>query len=183
MASLSTKLRLLSTLLLFPFRAFLNRVGIGLDIAGNVNSCYLKEFNRVPASEKAVILPHCLTGDKCRAHFSKEEGVLCMKCGDCRCGEILALCREKGWQFYISPSTNFTKRLTERKDIRAAIGAACAYEIERGIKSTRITGRGVHLKKRRLIPQVIVAARYDCIHNEIDWEELRSMIIAGKDNA
>ncbi|MCK9363899.1 MAG: DUF116 domain-containing protein [Syntrophales bacterium] len=181
MTSISRKLRLLFTLLFYPFRAFLNRLGIGLDIAGNVNSCYREEFDRLPPSEKAVILPHCLIGDKCRAHFSKNEGVLCMKCGDCRCGEILALCKEKGWQFYISPSTNFTKRLTERKDIRAAIGAACAYEIERGIKSTRITGRGVHLKGRRLIPQVIVAERYDCLHNDIDWEELRNMIISGRD--
>lgn len=166
--------------MLFPFRAILARLGIGLDIAGRVNSYYREEFNLVPPPEKAVILPHCLTGDKCRAHFSKNDGVLCRKCGQCRCGEIFLLCEEKGWQFYISPSTNFTKRLTARKELRAAIGAACAYEIERGIKSTRITGRGVHLKERRLIPQVIVAARYDCIHNDIDWEGLRNMIISGR---
>ncbi len=181
--SFLNKLRLIFALLLFPFRAVLNRLGIDPDIAGNVNSCYREEFTRISPSEKAVILPHCLTGDNCRAHFSKNEGVLCMKCGNCRCGEILALCKENGWQFYISPSTNFTKRLVERKDLRAAIGAACDYEIERGIKSTRITGRGVHLKKRRLIPQVIVAARYDCLHNDIDWEGLRNMILSERDCA
>jgi hypothetical protein len=88
------------------------------------------------------------------------------------------LCEEKGWQFYISPSANFTRRLAARKNIRAAIGAACEYEIERGIKSTRITGSGVHIKGRRVIPQIVMAARYDCIHNDIDWEGLRKMITA-----
>jgi hypothetical protein len=180
-AGFANKSRLLFSLLLFPFRTVLERLGLGLDIAGNVNSCYREAFDLVPLSERAVILPHCLTGDKCPARFSKNEGILCMKCGQCRCGEIRLLCEEKGWQFYISPSANFTRRLAERKNIRAAIGAACDYEIERGIKSTRITGRGVQINERRLIPQVIMAARYDCIHNEIDWAGLRQMIGADKD--
>ncbi len=177
MAGFSDKFKTIAVLLLFPFRSILSRMRIHLDIAGRVNSYYNEEFKHVPVSAKAVILPHCLTGDKCRARFSKNDGILCMKCGNCRCGEILALCEKNGWQFYISPSANFTRRLAERKNIRAAIGAACEYEIERGIKSTRITGLGVHIKEQRLIPQMIVASRYDCLNNEIDWERLRGMIL------
>ncbi len=180
MARFADKLKMIITLLLFPLRATLSRLGIRLDVAGRVNAFYKKEFDRVPLSEKAVILPHCLTGDTCGARFSKNDGVLCMKCGHCRCGEIRTLCEENGWQFYISPSANFTRRLAARKNIRAAIGAACEYEIERGIKSTRITGRGVHLNERRLIPQMMVTARYDCMHNDVDWERLRGMILSGR---
>lgn len=179
MAGFLEKLKTISVLLLFPYRSILGRMRIRLDIADCVNSYYHEEFKHVPASAKAVILPHCLTGDKCHARFSKNDGILCMKCGGCRCGEILALCQKQGWQFYISPSANFTRRLAGRKNIRAAIGAACEYEIERGIKSTRITGLGVHIKEQRLIPQMIVASRYDCLNNEIDWERLRGMILVG----
>jgi hypothetical protein len=93
------------------------------------------------------------------------------------------LCEDLGWQFYISPSANFTRRLARRKNISAAIGVACDYEIERGIKSTRINGNGVHLSGRRLIPQVIRAARYDCMNNDVDWEKLRKMIISGAKGA
>jgi hypothetical protein len=183
MANLFGKLRLLFALVLFPFRSILKRLGISFDFAEAVNAYYREEFNRVPLSEKAVILPHCLTGDKCPARFSKNDGVICMKCMQCRCGEIHKLCEELGWQFYISPSANFTRRLAQRKKIGAAIGAACDYEIERGIKSTRITGRGVHLNRRKLIPQVIIAERFDCLNNDLDWEKLKGMIVSGAKGA
>ena len=126
-----------------------------------------------------MILPHCLIGEKCKARFSKEEGVLCVDCKQCRCGEIRALCQEKGWQFYISPSTGFTKRLVQRKGIRAAVGAACAFEIEKGIRATPITLKGVRLKRRKVIPQIILTARYDCLKNDIDWELLTRIIVNG----
>ena len=60
-----------------------------------------------------------------------------------------------------------------------AIGAACDFEIEKGIRSTPITLRGVRLKARKVIPQVILTARYDCLNNDIDWELLRRMILDG----
>ena len=183
MADLSGKLRLLFALFLFRFRWFFTRLGVRFDFAETVNAYYRQQFNLVPLSERAVILPHCLTGDKCPARFSKNDGIICKKCMQCRCGEIHVLCEELGWQFYISPSANFTRRLAGRKKIGAAIGVACDYEIERGIKSTRISGRGVHLNSRRLIPQVIMAARFDCLNNDVDWEKLRRMIISGTKGA
>ncbi len=144
---------------------------------------YRDAFNRVELSKKAVILQHCLTADTCAARFSKNDGLICKKCMQCRCGEIHVLCEELGLQFYIFPSANFTGRLAVRKDIAAAIGVACDYEIQRGIKSTRIRGNGVHLSSRRLIPQVIMAARYDCIDNDVDWEKLKKMIVSAAKGA
>ena len=61
-------------------RSFLARLGIRYDISAIANAYYREEFDRVPAAEKAVILPHCLIGEECKARFSKEEGVLCIKC-------------------------------------------------------------------------------------------------------
>jgi hypothetical protein len=174
-----SRLKFVSAFFFFPMRSLLGRIGLGYDISRIANAYYRAKFDRIPAVEKAVILPHCLIGEKCKAHFSKEDGVLCVNCKQCRCGEIRLLCAEAGWQFYISPSTNFTKRLVQRKGFRAAIGAACDFEIEKGIRSTRITLRGVRLKQRKVIPQVIVTVRYDCLNNDIDWELLRRMIRDG----
>ena len=174
-----SRLKFVSAFFFFPMRSLLGRVGLRYDISKIANAYYRKAFDRVPAADKAVILPHCLIGEKCKAHFSKEDGILCMKCKQCRCGEVRVLCEEKGWQFFISPSANFTKRLVQRKGIRAAIGAACDFEIEKGIRSTPITPRGVRLKERKVIPQVILTARYDCLNNDIDWELLLRMIRDG----
>jgi len=174
-----SRLKFVSAFFFFPVRSLLERIGLRWDISAIANAYYREEFNRIPAAEKAVVLPHCLIDEQCQARFSKEEGVLCVKCKRCGCGEIRDLCEEKGWQFYISPSTNFTKRLVQRKGIRAAVGAACDFEIEKGIRSTRITLRGVRLKRKKVIPQVLLTARYDCLRNDIDWELLRRIILNG----
>lgn len=179
MAEECSRLKFVSAFFFFPLRNWLARIGLRYDISRIANGYYQDKFDRIPAAEKAVILPHCLVGEQCKARFSKADGVLCVDCKNCRCGEIRLLCRDAGWQFYISPSTNFTKRLVARKGIRAALGAACEVEIEKGIRSTPITLRGVRLQERKVIPQVVVTARYDCLNNEIDWERLRRMVRDG----
>jgi hypothetical protein len=171
------RLKFVSAFLFFPVRSFLEKFGVRYDITDIANAYYRDKFNRTPAESKAVLLPHCLIGEKCKARFSKEDGVLCVDCKQCRCGEIRTLCQEKGWQFYISPSTGFAKRLIQRKGIRAAVGAACDFEIEKGIRTTPITLKGVRLKRRKVIPQVILTARYDCLANDIDWDLLKRIIV------
>ena len=178
-----SRLKFVSAFFFFPMRSFLEKFGLRYDISRIANAYYRDEFNRTPTESKAVILPHCLIGEKCKARFSKDEGVLCADCKQCRCGEVRALCKEKGWQFYISPSTGFTKRLVQRKGIRAAIGAACAFEIEKGIRATPITLKGVRLKRRKVIPQVVLTDRYDCLKNDINWELLKRIIINGAGGA
>ena len=173
------RLKFISAFFFFPLRSLLGRLGLRYDISAIANAYYREAFRRIPVAQKAVILPHCLIGGKCQARFSKEEGVVCMRCKNCRCGEIRTLCQEKGWQFYISPSTGFTKRLIQRKGIRAAVGAACAFEIEKGIRGTPITLKGVRLVRRKVIPQIILTARYDCLANDIDWEVLKRIIVNG----
>lgn len=172
-----SKLKLISSLFFFPMRSFLARLGIRYDLAAITNGYYRKEFYRVPLAQRAVVLPHCLIDDKCPGRFSKEDGVICIKCKKCRCGEIRLLAEERGWQFYISPSSGFTKRLVKRKTIRAAVGVACDFEIEKGIRSTSINPQGVQLKTDKVIPQVVFASCYDCMKNNVDWEKLKKIIL------
>lgn len=170
------RLKLIFAVFFFPLRSLLGLMGIRYDLASLTNAYYRETFDNIPAAQKAVILPHCLIDDKCPAHFSKEDGILCIKCKKCGCGEIRALAEELGWQFYITPSTGFTKRLVKRKAIGAAVGAACDFEIEKGIRSTPINTKGVHLQQDKVIPQVVLTARYNCLHNDIDWEHLKRII-------
>ena len=171
-----SRLKLISSIFFFPMRSSLERLGIRYDLSSITNTYYREKFDSIPAAQKAVILPHCLIGDKCGARFSKEDGILCIKCKDCRCGEIRILAEEQGWQFYITPSSGFTKRLVQRKAIRAAIGVACDFEIEKGIRSTTVNTKGVYLKRGKVIPQIIMTARYDCLKNDIDWKLLKKII-------
>lgn len=174
-----SRVKFVSAFFFYPLRSLLARLGIRYDISRIANAYYCEEFDSLPAAAKAVILPHCLIDAECKARFSKMDGVICIKCGRCRCGDIRSLCEAQGWQFYISPSANFTKRLVQRKKVRAAVGGACDYEIDRGIRSTAITLKGVRLKKRKVIPQVILTTRYDCLSNDIDWEHLEHIIHDG----
>jgi hypothetical protein len=178
-----SRLKFVSALFFFPIRSLFERIGLRWDISSISNAYYREEFARVPFRDRAVILPHCLIDDGCKARFSKEDGVLCTRCGRCNCGEIGLLCEERGWQFYITPSANFTKRLVQRKGIRAAVGAACDFEIEKGIRSTRITLQGIRLKRKKVIPQVIPTARYNCLDNDIDWERLKRIVLDGAEGA
>ena len=74
-----SRLKFVSAFFFFPMRSLLGRIGLRYDISDIANAYYREEFNRVPAADKAVILPHCLIGEKCKARFSKEEGVLCVE--------------------------------------------------------------------------------------------------------
>jgi len=174
-----TKYKFLTALLLFPVRSLLKKKEAPSDLVQTANTYYRTTFNHTPAKDKAVILPHCLISQKCPAKFSKEDGILCINCKLCKCGEIKALCEEQGFQFYITPSVGFTKRLTNRKQLRAALGTACSYEIERGIRSTRFSLKGINLRGRRVIPQVVLTTKYDCLDNDVDWELLRRIILSG----
>ena len=167
------------SLFLFPLRFPGKKQGIYDDFIRIANASYRDDFNRVPVRDRAVLLPHCLIHQKCPAKFSKEEGILCIQCKLCKCGEIKALCEEKGCQFYITPSVGFTKRLADRKRLKAAVGVTCHYEIEKGIRSTRITLKGIDLQQRRVVPQVIMMSKYDCLDNDTDWDLLKKIILHG----
>jgi hypothetical protein len=172
-----TKLKFLTALFLFPLRSLFTEKGAQSGLVRTANDYYRTSFNSTPVQDKAVMLPHCLVSRKCQAKFSKEDGILCVNCKLCRCGEIKALCEEQGIQFYITPSVGFTKRLADRKKLRAALGVTCGFEIERGLKTTRLTLKGIDLRERRVIPQVVLTAKHDCLDNDIDWDLLRRIIL------
>jgi hypothetical protein len=172
-----TKFKFLTALFLFPIRSLFEERGAQSDLVKTANDYYRASFNQTPAQDKAVMLPHCLVSRKCQATFSKEDGILCVNCKRCKCSEIKALCEERGIQFYITPSVGFTKRLADRKQLRAALGATCGFEIERGLKSTRLTLKGIDLRERRVIPQVVLTAKHDCLDNDLDWDLLRRIIM------
>lgn len=147
-----------------------------LDIMPSINDYYKAEFQKLPKKNVAVILPHCLISDECPAGFSKSDGILCNKCNICGCGKIYELAEQKGYQFYISPSVGFTKRLIKRKKLKGVIGVACDYEIERGIASENITDNGLRIDRARIKTQGIRLDKYDCIHNNVNWENIEELM-------
>lgn len=150
------------------------------DIMTVINDYYRNEFRTLEGRDVAVILPHCLISEKCPAKFSKSEGILCKKCDLCKCGEIRNLSEQKGYQFYISPSVGFTKRLSKRKRLKGVIGVACDYEIERGIASENISDNGVKIDRARVMTQGVRLDLYDCVHNSVDWGKIKELIQSSK---
>jgi hypothetical protein len=146
------------------------------DIMSAINDYYRAEFKKLKKEDIAVILPHCLIADKCPGRFSKSDGVLCNKCDLCGCGKIYESAEQKGYQFYITPSVGFTKRLILRKKLRGIIGIACDYEIERGISSEKIRGNGVNIEGSTIKTQGIRLHLYDCIHNNVEWEKIKELM-------
>jgi len=168
------KLKFLRSLYIYKLQGLL-RLKRG-DIMPAINDYYRSDFRKLRKEDIAVILPHCLIADKCPARFSKSDGVLCSKCKLCGCGEIYSAAEKKGYQFYISPSVGFTKRLVQRKNLKGVIGVACDYEIERGIHSEKISGNGVEIGSRGIKTQGLRLHAYDCIRNDVDWEMIKKLI-------
>lgn len=173
------KLKFFFGISFFPLKRMLNFFGIKYNVMDIINDYYKEDFKKISPKDVAVMMPHCLISDKCPARFSKQDGILCTNCGLCRCGEIKELSRKKGYQFYITPSVGFTKRLAERKEIKGLIGAACDYEIKRLVTKERLSSKGGHLKDSTVIPQGIYILNYNCIKNEVDWDKLKSLIENG----
>ncbi|HDH06081.1 MAG TPA: DUF116 domain-containing protein [Nitrospirae bacterium] len=146
------------------------------DVMSTVNDYYRDSFEKLNKEDVAVILPHCLIHDKCPAGFSKSDGVLCNKCKLCGCGKIYESAGQKGYQFYITPSVGFTKRLIQRKNLKGIIGIACDYEIEKGMHSEKITHIGVRINGTSIKTQGIRLAEYDCIHNNVDWNRIEELM-------
>ena len=146
------------------------------DIMPAINDYYRVDFKKLDKKDVAVILPHCLIGEKCPARFSKSDGILCSKCNLCGCGDIRESAEHKGYQFYISPSVGFTKRLTYRKNLKGIIGVACDYEIEKGIHSENLNNNGVKLNGSRIKTQGLRLHVYDCIRNNVDWNKIEELM-------
>ena len=168
------KLKLLANLCIYRLQGFL-----GLersDIMKAINEYYLPSFRKLAKKDVGVILPHCLIGDKCPAKFSKTDGIICRKCDLCGCAGIQESALSKGYQFYITPSVGFTKRLAQRKGLKGIIGVACDYEIEKGIHSEKIRGNGVRMNGMSIKTQGIRLHMYDCLHNDVDWDKIEELM-------
>jgi hypothetical protein len=146
------------------------------DIMSVINDYYREDFRKIAKRDVAVILPHCLISDKCPARFSKSDGIICKKCELCGCGKIRDSAEQKGYQFYISPSVGFTKRLARRKHLKGVIGVACDYEIEKGIATEKISDNGVKIESVRIKTQGMRLDVYDCVHNTVDWEKIEELM-------
>ena len=173
------KLKFFFGISFFPLKGLLAKFGIRYNIMDIINDYYKPDFKKLSTNDVAVMLPHCLISDKCPAKFSKADGILYVSCGLCRCGEIREVSRKKGYQFYITPSVGFTKRLAERKRIKGLIGVACDYEIKRLVSKEKLSSKGGHINDLAVIPQGIYIHDYNCIKNTVDWEKLKSLIENG----
>ena len=84
--------------------------------------------------------------------------------------------RAKGLSILHHTKCRLYKRLVQRKNLKGIIGVACDYEIEKGINSEKISGRGVKLNGSRVKTQGLRLHEYNCIDNNVDWEKIEELM-------
>jgi uncharacterized protein len=169
------KLKFIVKLSFFPLRNGLKKVGINYNIEKIINNYYKEKFKKI-TNNRAIFLPHCLIHNNCPAKFSKTDGIMCIKCGLCKCGDIKVTAEEKGFQFFIVPSVEFIKRIIKRKNIQAVLGVTCIHDIIEGLKQEKLNPKGLFLNGKKIVPIVIQLPKYDCVNNDVDWELVKKQI-------
>lgn len=113
------------------------------------NYLHQSKFERVPAKERVLFLPHCLRhAEKCQARQG-ENGLECAHCGRCQIDRIIKLAKGKGYEeVYVVPGGSLVLKIIERKRPKAILGVACYNEISMAmdkLKGSRIPAIGVLL--------------------------------------
>jgi len=131
---------------------FVNLDDIKIDtlIVEVQNSLFKPAFAKVEYKNRALFLPHCLRSTKCPGKLSF-DGVQCVECGQCCIGDIKKKAEKLGYGgVYITPGGMFTKRLLKEKNVKAAIGVACDFELREGLENCQkfgVPGQGIRLLK------------------------------------
>lgn len=96
---------------------------IGIEL---YNKYYAEDYKK--ASNKVMVLPHCLRDLKCPAKLGK-DGIGCVFCKKCPLGDIIKAAEEKNIDVYIVPGSTFLKRILKEKKPDAVFGVACYSDL------------------------------------------------------
>ena len=124
-------------------------------------------FLKVPVSERAVFLPHCLRSVKlCKAQ-NGEDGYQCLRCGGCKIQPIVESCEKKGMRWFVVGGGSQLLNMIKKHRPGAVIGVACFNEIRMGIDQLIDAG----------IPaQAVVLSRPGCVNTDVVIEDVLAKI-------
>ena len=134
---------------------------LSIQIRNDINK---KKFEKIPAEETLIFLPHCLRHKDCPATLQK-EGVNCTCCGLCSIGVIKKKAEREGYKLYIVPGSSFVKKIVMENKFKAVIGVACHEDLNQMMMLlSDFCPRGVLLKKT------------GCYETKVDVSEVLELI-------
>lgn len=137
-----------------------------MDEISSLNEKYKEDFKKIPYSERAIFLPHCLRNKECPAKTT-DEGVQCIACGKCNIKEIKEVAENLGYKVFIVPGASLVKKLVKKYKPKAAIGVACNPELEESLKFAPKIG---------IIPQCVTLLKDGCVETEVSLDEVKKTI-------
>jgi uncharacterized protein len=173
---LKKKVKLALSVFIFRYKFISRLLKIDPDIIKCVNEIFKDEFKKIPYPKRAIFLPHCLRARDCPAKLSSDDGILCISCGGCKCGEIKNLSEGMGYHFFIVPSAAFIKRIVLKYRFNGIYGVICDNDVKEIIREEKISSKGGKLNNMNIIPQGFKLKTSNCSKNTVDWENLKIKI-------
>ncbi len=134
---------------------------LSIKIRNDINK---KKFEKIPAGETLIFLPHCLRHKDCPATLQK-EGVNCTCCGLCSIGVIKKKAEPKGYKLYIVPGSSFVKKIVMENKFKAVIGVACHEDLNQ-----------MMMLLSDFCPQGVLLKKTGCYETKVDVSEVLKLI-------
>ena len=154
-----------------PAKRLANFVGIDdgridemyVDLSNKIDA---SQFERVPASDVMVFLPHCLRNEKCPAP-QDEDGYHCKECGKCKIADAMRICRKMGSKVFILPGGSMLPRLLSKHKPKAVVGVACFRELSMAV---------CLVTKLKIPLQAVFLSKDGCKDTDFDVYELKQVL-------
>lgn len=140
---------------------------IGIDVR---NEIYRAEFEKVGSRDRILVLPQCLRSTKCPARLDSVMGIQCKECGLCVIKDIKQEAERLGYRVYTVPGGRFVERIVKEVKPKAAIGVACAKDLNTAMRD---------LARSNFIVQGVALLKDGCVTTQVDLTELQQAMRLG----
>jgi uncharacterized protein len=138
-----------------------------------------ERLGHIEASERILLLPHCLRrSESCRAKYG-EDGLECRGCNpDCPVNHLTRAAARHGYKgVCVAPGGRLAVNYVSKKRPRAIVAVACNKELEEGARAVReLAGKGGPAAP---VIVVIPLSKDGCIDTEVDVAQALETIALG----
>jgi hypothetical protein len=137
----------------------------------------IKKLSQIDASERILLLPHCLRqANTCKAAYN-EEGLQCQGCDQsCAVNQLRRTAIENGYKgVCVAPGGRLALKYVAKTRPRAILAVACEKELEEGVQGVK------ELAKIDLTPLTVIIplVKDGCVNTEVNVQKAIEVICTG----
>ena len=127
-----------------------------------------EQLKNTPASERVLLLPHCLRhAESCKASYD-EHGLQCARCSeDCAVNLLTARAKELGYLgVCVAPGGRLAVNFIRETRPHAVVAVACAKELMEGVQGVQAMAG----ESDADVPDIVVVPllKDGCVNTEVD---------------